>query len=144
MWAPTMKKMHLTRKRKDLDIRKKMPDNLLVANQLAWFYIDRVETPRKAKQLIESLMTEKERPEMKDTIGWYYFKLGDFVTAEYYFRDALQQVPGHHQIRARLALTLFSLKRNQEATAEAQQIVALMAPGPLKSKLEEAVARQKK
>jgi tetratricopeptide (TPR) repeat protein len=127
-----------------LEIRRKMPDNLLVANQLAWFYIDRVGTLQKAKELIERLMTEKDRPEMKDTIGWYYFKLGDFVTAEIFFRDALQQGPDHHEIRARLALTLFSLKRNQEATAEAQQVVALMAPSPLRSKLEEAVAQSKK
>ncbi len=127
-----------------LDIRKKLPDNRLIANQLAWFYIDRVGTPQKAKDLVESLMAEKDRPEMKDTIGWYYFKLGNFVTAENYFRDALQQAPDHNEIRARLALTLFSLKRNEEAAAEAQKVVTLMATSPLKTKLEEAVAQQKK
>jgi hypothetical protein len=43
-----------------------------------------------------------------------------------------------------LALTLFSLKRNQEAEAEEQKVIALLAPSPLKKKLEEAVAAQKR
>jgi len=127
-----------------LEIRKKLPDNPLVANQLAWFYIDRMGTPQKANELIESLMKEKERPELKDTIGWYYFKLGDFLTAENYFQEALRLDPDHYETRARLALTLFSLKRNQEASAEAQKVIALLATGPLKNKLKEAVAAQKR
>jgi len=48
----------------------------LIANQLAWLYIERMETPQKAKDLVEFLMAEKERPEVKDTIGWYYYKPG--------------------------------------------------------------------
>ncbi len=124
-----------------LETLKKLPYNPLIANQLAWFYIERMGSPQKAKNLIDSLTKEKERPEIKDTVGWYYFKTGDFVSAEHYFREALRLVPDQHEIRARLALTLFSLKRNQEATAEAQKVVALLAPGPLKSKLEEDVAR---
>jgi tetratricopeptide (TPR) repeat protein len=127
-----------------LDIGRKLHGNSLVSNQLAWFYIDRMGKPEKAKGLIEALMAEKDRPEMKDTIGWYYFKLGDFVSAEHYFREALRQAPDHHEMRARLALTLFLLKRNQEAVVEAQKVVSLLPPGSLKSKLDEAMAKQKK
>ena len=126
-----------------LEIRNKYPDDPLIANQLAWLYIDRMETPQKAKGLVEFLMADKERPEVKDTIGWYYYKLGNFVTAENYFREALQLAPNQYNTRARLALTLFSLKKNQEAEGEAKKIVALLAPSPLKIKLEQAIAKGK-
>ena len=127
-----------------LEIWNKYPDDPLIANQLAWLYIERMETPQKAKDLVEFLMAEKERPEVKDTIGWYYYKLGNFVTAENYFREALQLAPDQYNTRARLALTLFSLKKNKEAEAEAKKIVALLVPSPLKAKLEQAVAAQKR
>lgn len=126
-----------------LEIRNKYPNDPLIANQLAWLYIDRMETPQKAKELVEFLMAEKERPEVKDTIGWYYYKLGNFVTAENYFREALQLAPDQYNTRARLALTLFSLKKNQEAEGEAKKVVALLAPSPLKTKLEQAIAKGK-
>jgi tetratricopeptide (TPR) repeat protein len=127
-----------------LEIWNKYPDDPLIANQLAWLYIERMETPQKAKDLVEFLMAEKERPEVKDTIGWYYYKLGNFVTPENYFREALQLAPDQYNTRARLALTLFSLKKNKEAEAEAKKIVALLVPSPLKAKLEQAVAAQKR
>ena len=127
-----------------LEIWNKYPDDPLIANQLAWLYIERMEPPQKAKDLVEFLMAEKERPEVKDTIGWYYYKLGNFVTAENYFREALQLAPDQYNTRARLALTLFSLKKNKEAEAEAKKIVALLVPSPLKAKLEQTVAAQKR
>jgi len=126
-----------------LEIRNKYPDDSLIANQLAWLYIERMDTPQKAKELVDFLMADKERPEVKDTIGWYYYKLGNFVTAENYFREALQLAPDQYNTRARLALTLFSLKKNQEAEGEAKKVVALLAPGPLKAKLEQAMAKGK-
>jgi tetratricopeptide (TPR) repeat protein len=126
-----------------LEIRNKYPNDPLIANQLAWLYIERMGTPQKAKELVEFLMADKERPEVKDTIGCYYYKLGNFGAAEIYFREALQLAPDQHNTRARLALTLFSLKKDQEAEAEAKKIVALLAPSPLKIKLEQAMAKGK-
>ncbi|MFA5179776.1 MAG: tetratricopeptide repeat protein [Syntrophales bacterium] len=126
-----------------LESRNKYPEDPLIANQLAWLYIERMGTPQKAKELVEFLMTDKERPELKDTIGWYYFKMGNFGAAENYFREALQLAPDHYNIRARLALALFSQKKNQEAEGEAKKIVTLLAPSPLKTKLEQTMTRAK-
>ncbi len=126
-----------------LEVRNKYPDNTLIANQLAWLYIERMGVPQKAKELVELLMADKERLEVKDTIGWYYYKLGNFVTAESYFREALQLSPDQYNTRARLALTLFSLKKNQEAEGEAKKIINLLSPSPLKVKLEQAMAKGK-
>jgi tetratricopeptide (TPR) repeat protein len=93
-----------------LEMRNKYPHDPLIANQLAWFYIERLDMPQKAKELVEFIMIARERPELKDTIGWYYYKLGNFVAAENYFREALLLAPDQYNTRARLALTLFSLK----------------------------------
>jgi|GEM_PF-1630196 len=126
-----------------LEMRNKYPNDPLIANQLAWFYIEKMGTPLKAKELVEFLMTDRERPEVKDTIGWYYYKQGNFVAAENYFREALQLAPDQYNTRARLALTLFSLKKNQEAEAESRKVVTLLAPSPLKIKLEQTLAKGK-
>ncbi len=75
-----------------LKILKKLPNNMMVENQLRGLF-ERLERPQKAKELIESLMAEKDWPEMKDTIAWYYYKLGNFTDAEHYFREALKLAP---------------------------------------------------
>jgi tetratricopeptide (TPR) repeat protein len=127
-----------------LKILKKMPNNVMVENQLAWFYIERMGTPQRAKELIESLMAEKDWPEMKDTIAWYYYKLGNYMDAEHYFREALRLAPDRSESRARLALTLYSLKRNREAVSEAEKAIARLEPGPLKNSLQETMTRSGK
>jgi tetratricopeptide (TPR) repeat protein len=127
-----------------VDIRKKFRYNALVANQLAWFYIDRMGTPLRAKDLVETLMAETNWPEMSDTIGWYYYKMGEFISAESYFRQALLLMPDHPETRARLALTLLALKKKPEAEAEGQKALAQMAPGSLKNTLAQAMAQGKK
>ena len=126
-----------------LKILKKLPNNPLVINQLAWFYIERQWAPEKAKPLVESLMSEKSWPELKDTIGWYYYKSGNYATAEGYFQDALRLAADRPETRARLALVLVALKKNQQATAEAQKVLPLLAAGPLRTQLEAYLARQK-
>jgi Tfp pilus assembly protein PilF len=127
-----------------VDIKKKFRYNALVANQLAWFYIDRMGTPQRAKDLVETLMAETNWPEMSDTIGWYYYKMGEFISAESYFRQALLLMPDHPETRARLALTLLALKKKPEAEAEGQKALAQMAPGSLKNTLAQAMAQGKK
>lgn len=127
-----------------LNILKRFPNNTLVSNQLAWFYIDRMGTTQKAKPLVESLLTEKDWPEISDTIGWYYYLVGQYAPAENYFRQALLMMPDHVNTRARLALTLYALKKDLEAAGEAQRVVTAMPQGPLKSRLENAMAQARK
>ncbi len=126
-----------------LDIRNRLPNSPLVINQLAWFYVEKMNAPRKAAGFIEVLKAEKERPELKDTIGWHYFKTGDFSAAERYLREALTLDPNQDSVRAHLALTLFALQKNSEAAAEAQKIITRLSSGPLKDKLNEALAKEK-
>lgn len=127
-----------------LNTLRRFPGSPLAANQLAWFYIDRMGLPQKAKPLVESLLSEKDWPEISDTVGWYYYSVGQFASAESYFRQALTLAPNHLETRARLALTLFALKKDQEAASEGQKIVALMTTSPLKNRLEQAMAQGKK
>ena len=127
-----------------LNTLRRFPNNPLVANQLAWFYIDRMGSPQKAKTLVETLLSEKDWPEISDTVGWYYYSVGQYAPAENYFRQALLLMPDHVNTRARLALTLYALKKDQEASGEAQKVLTAMVPGPLKNRLEIAMAQAKK
>ena len=123
------------------NVVKRFPNNPLVANQLAWFYIERMGMPQKAKTLVESLLSEREWPEISDTVGWYYYSVGQYASAENYFRQALLLMPNHHNTRARLALALYALKKDQEASSEAQKILTVMTSGPLKNRLENAMVQ---
>ena len=125
-----------------IDLRKRFPQSPLAANQLAWFYIDRLGVPEKAKPFVDRLAAEGQRPELSDTVGWYYFKTGQYASAEHYFRRALMLAPEMRETRARLALALYALKRNEEAAKEARQVMDHLADGALKARLKNLMKPQ--
>jgi tetratricopeptide (TPR) repeat protein len=89
-----------------LAFRERQPGNMLTLNQLAWLYIDTLNSPEKAKPLVDALRVDADEPTATDTIGWYYFKVNRFGEAEYYFRRALRLDPENTAIQKHLALTL--------------------------------------
>lgn len=121
----------------------KFGQNLLFANQLAWIYIEKLNTPQKAADLVGRLEREGEGANVKDTVGWYYCKIGDFNRAEYYLREALALDPEDLTIRGHLALTLFKLGKNTDAEIEAKKIGAALPKGMLKTEIEGFVAKKR-
>jgi Flp pilus assembly protein TadD len=89
-----------------LAFRGRQPGNMLTLNQLAWLYIDTLNSPEKAKPLVDVLRADADEPTTVDTIGWYYFKVNRFGDAEYYFRRALRLDPENTAIQKHLALAL--------------------------------------
>jgi tetratricopeptide (TPR) repeat protein len=94
-----------------LAFRERRPENMLIVNQLAWLYIETLNTPKKAKALIEALQVDADEPVMIDTIGWYYFKIDRFGEAEYFFRRALRLEPENKAIQDHLALAIERLSQ---------------------------------
>jgi tetratricopeptide (TPR) repeat protein len=78
------------------------PGNVLVTNQLAWLYVDILNTPEKATPLINTLRSLPNEATILDTIGWYYFKLGKPTQAENFLRDAIHLDPNNAAIRKHL------------------------------------------
>jgi len=76
-------------------INQKYPDNLLVINNLASTLSDHSNNPddlELAKTLIEKLK-EREQPVFLDTVGWVYYKLGDYERAVQYLTQAVKKAP---------------------------------------------------
>ncbi len=135
--AARYEQMNLSKEAETLyiTIHKQFPKNMFYANHLAWFYIDRMNDPHKAEKLVSVLESEGEGAGVKDTIGWYYYKIGDFKSSEYYLREAAMLDPENALVRGHLALTFFEMKKNTEAAAEAKNIMDTLPDGPLKEKL---------
>jgi tetratricopeptide (TPR) repeat protein len=94
-----------------LAFRERQPRNMLTLNQLAWLYIDTLNSPEKAKPFVDALRVDADEPTTIDTIGWYYFKVSKFGEAEYYFRRALRLDPENTAIRNHLRLTLDQMRQ---------------------------------
>lgn len=127
----------MTREAEELYLRayKKAPQNMLILNEAAWYFIDTRNSPHQAKEMVEILKTKGEGANEKDTVGWYYFNINDFKSAEYYLREALLLDKGNAIIRAHLALLLAQTKREKEAKGEAQIIINSLPAGKLKEKV---------
>jgi len=114
---------------------KRAPQNMPILNEVAWYFIDTRNSPRQAKEIVEILKIKGEGANEKDTVGWYYFNINDFKSAEYYLREALSLDAGNATIRAHLALLLAQTKREKEAKAEAKIIINNLPAGKLKDKI---------
>jgi cellulose synthase operon protein C len=124
-------------------LQRRFPKNIYYINHLAWFYIDRTNEPHKATKLVNILESEGEGGGIKDTIGWYYYKIGDFKSAEYYLREAISLDLENALVRGHLALTLFEAKKNTDAIAEAKRVVDALSEGPLKDRIKAFMAKEK-
>jgi len=114
---------------------KRAPQNMPIVNEVAWYFIDTRNSPQQAKDMIDILRIKGEGANEKDTVGWYYFNINDFKSAEYYLREALSLDVGNSIIRGHLALLLVQTKREKEAKAEAQKIIDNLPPGKLKDRV---------
>jgi tetratricopeptide (TPR) repeat protein len=127
-----------------LTLSKLYPENILVVNHLAWFYTDKKGDLEKAKPFIDTLRVKGEGAFEKDTIGWYFYKTGDYGSAETYFREALRMDPDNNVIRGHLALTLFQTGKNRDGLIEAGKVVPVLPRGNLKEILLSKMASAEK
>lgn len=114
---------------------KRAPQNMPIVNEVAWYFIDTRNSPQQAKEMVEILKIKGEGANEKDTVGWYYFNINDFKSAEYYLREALSLDTGNSIIRGHMALLLAQTKREKEAKAEAQIIINNLPAGKLKDRV---------
>ncbi len=120
------------------------PGNILIINQLAWFYTDTKGDLGKAKPFIDTLRVKGEGAYEKDTVGWFFYKTGNYSLAEVYFREALQMDVDNNAIRGHLALALFQMNKSKEALVEAERVVKRLPPGDLRNKIMSFMEQKKK
>jgi len=123
---------------------KQYPDSIVGANQIAWYYTDRRGDLEKARPFIDTLRVKGEGAYEKDTVGWFFYKKGDYSAAEAYFREALQMDPDNNTIRGHLALVFFQTGKSKEALVEAEKVINILPPGKLKENISSRVATARK
>jgi len=120
------------------------PENILIVNQLAWFYTDTKGEMEKARPFIDTLRVKGEGAYEKDTVGWFFYKTKDFNSAEAFFREALQMDPDNNVIRGHLALAFFQMNKSKEALVEAERVAKVLPPGDLRNKIMSLMEQNKK
>ncbi len=85
------------------------PRNILVANNLAMLYVDKVGTPEalgKAEKLLK-ILEDTKNVAYKDTIGWVYYKLGNYAKAITILDDVVSQAPQEPVLQYHLGMAYF-------------------------------------
>ncbi len=124
------------------------PNNADALNYLGYSYADRGIRLEEALNLIQKAMTLK--PNMgyiTDSLGWVYFKLGDYEKARVELEKANQLTPDDPIITEHLADSYYQLRRIEKAI-ELYQKALKLEPKPdqverLKSKIKEGQEKKK-
>ena len=85
------------------EILKETPGNPIALNNLGYFLLERGERIDEAVGLIQQAVTvDPTNPSYLDSLGWAYFKLGQFDLAEAKLREALRYDPASPTIHEHL------------------------------------------
>ncbi len=94
------------------DLLKKKPDDVAVANNLAYLYANAYPTKdnlARALQLVQGgLAKQPDHPGLVDTLGWIYFKQGRIAEAEKELGKALAKAPQSPDLNYHMGMILAS------------------------------------
>jgi len=115
------------------------PNNPAVMNYLAYSWVDRGENIEKALEMLkQAVAASPEDGYIVDSLGWAYYRLGDYAQALRYLEKAVHLEPGQATINDHLGDVYWKVGRQQEARFQWQHALSL---GPEKG--EEPKIRRK-
>jgi tetratricopeptide (TPR) repeat protein len=98
---------------KSLEIRPNDPYSL---NYLAYSWLERNYKIEEAIQMLERAYSEKENdPYITDSVGWGYYLIGDYQSAEKYLRRAVELMPHDPIVNDHYGDVLWQLNRKMQA-----------------------------
>ncbi|WP_051785722.1 tetratricopeptide repeat protein [Endozoicomonas numazuensis] len=98
-------------------IIKAQPENAAALNALGYTLADRTDRFEEARALIEKAYAlDKEDPAIMDSMGWIYYRLGNYQAALGYLKSAYAKYPDH-EVAAHLGEVLWALGRKEDAKA---------------------------
>jgi Flp pilus assembly protein TadD len=71
---------------------------------------EKIDVPRAVQLCRQAVEIAPRNPAYLDSLGWAYFRLGDFVEARVQFRRALEISPGHKEIAQHMRMAMEALK----------------------------------
>ena len=105
--------------RADIDLLNSLkikPDDPYTLNYLAYSWLERNYKIEEAIQMLDKAYNEKKNdPYITDSVGWGYYLIGDYKSAEKYLRRALELMPDDPIVNDHYGDVLWRLNRKMQA-----------------------------
>jgi len=109
------------------------PNSEGVANNLAYLLTEQGTDLTAALGYAQTArQRQPENPAFADTLGWVYYKRGNYILAQEQFRFASSKEPNNGTFQYHLALTYMQMKRMSDAQAALKK--AISSPNDFKEK----------
>ena len=107
------------------DVLAREPMNADVLNYLGYMFADQGQNLDEAITLISrALEVDEDNPSFLDSLGWAYFKKGDFVQAEKYLSRASDALPLNSVVQDHYGDVLARMGRPKEASLAWEKALA--------------------
>jgi tetratricopeptide (TPR) repeat protein len=126
----------------DLQVALKLePDQPELLNFQGYFWIDRGERLEEALAMVQrAVSAEPESGAMVDSLGWAYYRLGDFKSAVERLQDAVTLDPSIPEVNDHLGDAYWRIGRKTEAVFQWRRALSLGPDAKLKSRVEQKLA----
>ena len=117
------------------------PDEPELLNFQGYFWIDRGEHLKDAVAMVQKAVdAEPQSGEMVDSLGWGYYKLGDFPKAVSQLESAVALEPAIPEVNDHLGDAYWRVGRKTEATFQWRRALSLAPDDKLKARDEAKLA----
>jgi len=119
------------------------PDQPELLNYLGYSWIDRGEHLKEALAMVEKAVGQNPRSgAMVDSLGWAYYRLGDFKKAVDKLEDAVELEAGDPEINNHLGDAYWKVGRKDEAQFQWKRVLTLQPDAKIKANAEAKLASQ--
>jgi Flp pilus assembly protein TadD len=117
------------------------PDEPELLNFLGYSWIDRGERLPEALDMVKRAVSlEPQSGAMIDSLGWGYYRLGDYATAVSKLEEAVVLEPGDPDVNNHLGDAYWRVGRKVEAGYQWRRVLTLDPPAKLKAEVEAKIA----
>lgn len=121
------------------------PESALVANNLAYLYLENGGDPQLALSLAQ--MASKKMPgvpEVEDTLGWAFYRVGAHETAISHLKACVQKAPQNHTYQYHLGMAYLAAGHSEAGTDSLRKAIAGSPTAPFAASARAALARSPK
>jgi Flp pilus assembly protein TadD len=118
------------------------PDEPELLNYLGYSWIDRGENLDKALELVRRAVNQNPRSgAMVDSLGWAYFRLGDYPRAVETLEQAVELQPGDPELNSHLGDAYWRVGRRDEAGFQWKRVLSLDPDAKIRAEAERKLAQ---
>jgi Flp pilus assembly protein TadD len=120
---------------------KQRPDEPELLNYLGYTWIDRGERLKEAMAMVEKAVAQNPRSgAMIDSLGWAYYRMGDYKTAVQKLEQAVELEAGDPEINNHLGDAYWKAGRRDEAFFQWRRVLTLKPDAKVKAGVEKKLA----